>query len=545
MKKILSLLGLLILSPMLVACEISNTDLANSLEGNMTRLVYSVGYLDSISTEELSNIVNNSSYFTHSSLYTNSTATVTENDNINLTTTDNLTTNSALQGGLKNNSVLSASANPYRTRTYKSSILNNASVSGTDDVTTNVGVVDMSLLETSSADLNNILLEISSKRGIIMLYCTDLRSGRATLSANDKSALNEYDNIIQETTNYLNNTSGALHNQFNGIASISTAENSAELINAKLIRANEVLKTRYAKLDTCLDALDAIINILVNSIGFEYISMYQATAPNTIAPNTNDTTSSISVTETPTIDNNSTPNILENSTSQNSSSTICPICKQSVCICNNSSSRCPVCNQEVCICKNSNSETYETPNTSNNTSDNTIINYNYDGENSSAITTPSASTYPINRPQRETITNEITNSSNLTETEIALNGGLVKNVNNDIINDKNSNNYILSSSPSPGELTKDHKTDPNLNSYTYPFKTLEETSHNFPINEDLRDEEFIESEKELTPEILPFSGVNQSNTREIQSLKNSNLGYINLLPFQYEEDNVLKKIPRQ
>ena len=68
-KKILYFCALFLLTPFFAACEVSNTDLANSLEGNMTRLVYSIGYLDSVSTEELAGLVNNSAYFQHSSLY--------------------------------------------------------------------------------------------------------------------------------------------------------------------------------------------------------------------------------------------------------------------------------------------------------------------------------------------------------------------------------------------------------------------------------------------------------------------------------------------
>ena len=543
MKKILSLLALIFIAPMLTACEVSNTDLANSLEGNMTRLVYSVGYLDSISTEELSNLVNNSSYFTHSSLYTNPNS-IAPTENTSTLTTD--TTPSPLDGGIStNNNILSISSTPYRTRTYKSPLLNNTSAVDGEDITTNVGVVDMSLLETSSNDLNNILLEISSKRGIIMLYCTDLRSGRASLSANDKKAIHEYDNIIQETTNYLNNTTGALVNQFNGISSISTTENSAELINAKLIRANEVLKTRYAKLDTCLDALDAIINILVNNIGFDYATMYnnQTTNNASLVTNQNNTLSNTAIDSTNNSATTETEIVTENTAPTNN---ICPVCKREICICNNSKN-CPNCNQQICICDDEN--TISTPNKT--TSDNTIINYNYDGQNSSNITTPSASTYPINRPQADTIVNNNTSptdnavSSELTSTEIALNGGLVRGVNSDKINENNANNFIINSStPSAGSLTKDHKTNPNLTSYTHPFKTLEETTHNFPITQDLRDEEFIESEKELTPEILPFTGIEESKSFKTNELKNSKLAFINILPFQYEEDDVLKKIPK-
>lgn len=546
MKKLLSLLSLLILMPFLTACEVSNTDLANSLEGNMTRLVYSVGYLDSISTEELSNLVNNSSYFTHSSLYTNSTNTAsTETEEI-INNTEGTLTSSTIEN-ISNTNNVALNTNPHRTRTYNSPLLTNSNINSGNELTSNVGVVDMSLLETSSSDLNKILLEISSKRGIIMLYCTDLRSGKATISANDKKALHEYDDIIQETTNYLNNTTGALLNQFNGVSSISTTENSAELINAKLIRANEVLKTRYAKLDTCLDALDAIINILVNNIGFEYASMYNNQLSNNLTPNTNSSTTAPStLLNDSNISNTTTNNSIDNTlnSSNSTSSSYCPICNSNNCTCNNAT-LCPNCNSNNCTCNCKQSANNFTNNTndnlSNNTADNTSVNYNYEDENSSNIITPNASTYPINRPKAEINLEETATANKLSETEIALNGGLIKNSNTDKINSQNAENFIAS--PTTGALSKNYNVDSK--SYTHPFKTLEETNHNFPITNNLRDDEYIESEKELTPEILPFSGVDDASKNVPQTITNSKLGAINFLPFQYEEDNVLKKIPKQ
>lgn len=136
------------------------------------------------------------------------------------------------------------------------------------------GVVDTSLLLSSASDLNEILMLISQKRGIIMLYCTDLRAGKGTLSADSKEAITEYIAIIKETTNYLNTYSNTLTTYMNNIKTIAYTENAQELINAKLIRANEILKTRYAKLDTCIDSLDAIISILQRSIGMDYASNY-------------------------------------------------------------------------------------------------------------------------------------------------------------------------------------------------------------------------------------------------------------------------------
>lgn len=561
MKKFICLILFCLTLPLFTACEISNTDLANSLEGNMTRLVYSVGYLDSITTEELSNLVNNSSYFTHSSLYTGNNATTVDGT-------------SALNNSTLASNQSMGSLSPYRSRTYNSSIINNVAV---DDTTTRntVGVVDMSLLETSADYLNDILLEISTKRGIIMLYCTDLRSGRATLSASDKEAIAEYDDIIQETTNYLNNNTGMLTNHFNNITSISAVENSAELINAKLIRANEVLKTRYAKLDTCLDSLDAITNILINSIGYDYSLMYNTPQTNTKSTSNatltesadNNLINSTTITETNDLNNavetpSTTTNNLINDNCTNST-TFCPPTTNNV-LDNNISNTNETINGITNSTTRTNNSCCQTnnqtqPNNAN--TDNTIINYNYDGFNTSNILPQQnqpATTLPTQKNISSTYSNGINNltatTTEPTKTEIALNGGLVKHTNEEKIPASHIDSVVANTSvPNAGSLTKDHKTNPAeqlkvarpLEKYSHPFATLEETNETVPIPYDFRDEEYIESEKELTPEILPFAGTPESNTIEPRPLRSPELGLITLLPFQYEEENVLKKIPRQ
>lgn len=433
MKKIFIPLLLCLLSPIFTACEISNTDLANSLEGNMTRLVYSVGYLDSISLDDLSALVNNSSYFTHSTLYTGpaieNETTVETNDvdtSLNaLSTIDNDAT--ALNGGLATTDPISGrgifSSAGFRTNTYNSGITNTSVNNFAGGYSS--GVVDLSLLESNATDLNEILFNISKMRGIIMLYCTDLRSGRATLSIQDKNAIAEYDDLIAETTNYLNNNTGALTNYFNGISSISTVENSAELINAKLIRANEVLKTRYAKLDTCLDSMHAILNILINSIGTDYSNLYNNT-------------------QTPaTIDNN----INNEQIALQDDATTYPMTNQTL--------------NENC-CPNTNIPDASTITSSDSKTADTIINYNYHENTTPSTQIPS--------------TLELTEDDyvDTTQQEIALSGGLSKN-NNEIISKEKVDNVVIQETSRPNTTT---------------------------------------------------------------------IGTISFLPFRYQEDNVLKPIPR-
>lgn len=364
MKKFVCVLLLVATCLVFTACEVSNVELANSLEGNLTRLVYSVGYLDSIQQSELESLVTGSSfgYFGGSS-FAGGSAT---NGNLNgasltgLSTSANYTrgnggysayknggfrsniynsestqTNlgasgtsvnmgnmgagvsgslgemgantgnaeASVLGGLGETNVGAGTGNTTLTESGASGLAsengalnggiageNGALNGGVNDLSNGNGTaslgaianvtngttasassyVDMSLLESSEADLNAILVSVSEKRGIIMLYCTDLRAGTLSLSANDKLAITEYIAIIKETTSYLSSSSGLLTNHYNNIVEASSVENNQQLVNAKLIRATEVLKTRYAKLDSCLDALNAIIGVLRSYVGADY-----------------------------------------------------------------------------------------------------------------------------------------------------------------------------------------------------------------------------------------------------------------------------------
>lgn len=364
MKKFVCVLLLVATCLVFTACEVSNVELANSLEGNLTRLVYSVGYLDSIQQSELESLVTGSSfgYFGGSS-FAGGSAT---NGNLNgasltgLSTSANYTrgnggysayknggfrsniynsesaqTNlgasgtsvnmgnmgagvsgslgelgantgnaeASVLGGLGETNVGAGTGNTALTESGASGLAsengalnggvageNGALNGGVNDLSNGNGTaslgaianvtngttasassyVDMSLLESSEADLNAILVSVSEKRGIIMLYCTDLRAGTLALSANDKLAITEYIAIIKETTSYLSSSSGLLTNHYNNIVEASSVENNQQLVNAKLIRATEVLKTRYAKLDSCLDALNAIIGVLRSYVGADY-----------------------------------------------------------------------------------------------------------------------------------------------------------------------------------------------------------------------------------------------------------------------------------
>lgn len=629
MKKFICILLILISVPLFCACEVSNTELANSLEGNLTRLVYSIGYLDSISTEELSNVVNNSSYFTNSSLYNGTMNPIVTDTPVEENTTSTLDNSAglngsevALSGGLVAN-VTPSTNTSYRYRTYTSGLNNNLTTNTSVDgeTTSNVGVVDLSLIENNEEMLNSILIEISGKRGIIMLYCTDLRSGKATLSNEDKLAINEYNAIIKETTNYLNNNAGTLTNYFNGISSISTNENSAELINAKLIRANELLKTRYAKLDTCLDSLDAVINILVNSIGSNYAELYNNSLNNTINNSQVNTQMNNNLDTNINLDNsnmvdgqnglnndnnivdNSLNPVLDNTTNNGMQNSCCPYCNNNNCNCGNTSNgfnptllpNAPAVptnnfdninnlnNNNCCTPNNNQTTTYPgnflipnnsinnldgnnccnnvnntsslnnnsntTPNNNNLNNTNSLVNTNNNSTNTNGI----ASNNPGNlaNGNANTINNNIADNANgLTETEIILNGGLVKNQNNENIPAKNINSLVANKTiKTPQTLEKINETPELVQELKVgrPVEIEKQETKTEKVKPNITVDEYTESEKELLPDTLPFTST-KDISQELKPLKHGELGIIskikNLLPFTYEEDDVTKKIPR-
>lgn len=463
MKKIIGAVIVITLTILFcTGCEVSNTELANSLDGNMTRLVYSIGYLDSVSTSDIQDLVTNTSYFTQSTYNANGATSnlsganalrnsnyrtstfannlsngyanyvsddvrtysntainnftncsncntpltiepaIGEHQSSTATNTGNATTSElgGLCGNCKN---IETSVDTISDATNINDINVDTSVSTTNTLT---NYVDMSLLESSSADLNEILLEISQKRGIIMLYCTDLRSGHTELSVDDKNAISEYITIIKETTNYLNNNSNSLTAHINNIKNIAYTEGAQELINAKLIRANEVLKTRYAKLDTCTDSLDAIISILQRNIGIDYSSTYLNNSSYTYKTNTNDLSNS-------NIINNSTTTTKK--TEQNSNGIITTESIQA----NNANTN-NTYNQNMFNTKNdynkqhninsnqNSSSNATTPLAKNNEPQNTIINYNYSGSDNDSYNVNSNPNSLNNRSS--TLTTEPTNN---------------------------------------------------------------------------------------------------------------------------------------
>lgn len=611
MKRFVCCLTICFLSFAFCGCETTDTEIANALEGNMTRLVYSVGYLDSISADEINSLVNGgSTYFYNSSLYNGSGVIDNMVDDPNLASVDG----TRIEGGLQGSPLTaSATATNYRSRSYSSSLTPISSTSAVASTPTySGGVVDISLLETSAADLNDILLEISQRRGIIMLYCTDLRSGRASLTSEDKVALNEYIDIIKETTNYLNNNAGNLTNHYNNISSIALEENSAEIINARLIRANETLKTRYAKLDTCLDSLAAITNILVTRIGPTYTDLYSSSLTggvNNISNNLVDN-STLAPPETiieetieeeiesecETSTSGCSNNLINNDNIYNNNNLYGGNCGTFKGGCNNINYSNGCCGSSYNYnCTNNSCSEASGINNANNcclscynnlttqnglNCDNNFMAPKSEANNNSLIgSTPSpinvepSITYPISPANNGTNTEGSTSTNNLdrnlaggnnlavpnsaslptnntpatnitlTEEEIALSGGLVKN--NALAKHLTMPASILAVSEKEDrpETPKLDKTAEKLSIVPPQNKREKEPIINLPhtVTPDLSEPEITESEKELTPDLLPFMG----EESPFGGLPIKELGMLRVAPIRYQEDMPIMNIPRK
>ena len=118
---------------------------------------------------------------------------------------------------------------------------------------------------TNSANkVQEIINNLISKRSNILLLIDQIYSNKVKLSKDDISAINAYMNIIKENTSYLNSNKGIVTNQLSKAKELFTSNSTSPLINAYIIRTNEVIETRISKLESSLLAIDSICEIIEN-----------------------------------------------------------------------------------------------------------------------------------------------------------------------------------------------------------------------------------------------------------------------------------------
>ena len=117
-------------------------------------------------------------------------------------------------------------------------------------------------INNSQAQVQEKIDELVAKRSDLLYYINDLYKGNVTLSKESTNAINAYMNIIKEITSYLTANKGIVTNQLEQALDIAETMTDAQLVNAYIIRTNEAIKTRLAKMDSASYAIDAITNIL-------------------------------------------------------------------------------------------------------------------------------------------------------------------------------------------------------------------------------------------------------------------------------------------
>lgn len=151
---------------------------------------------------------------------------------------------------------------------------------------------DVTNIQNSLEDVQGRISKIIGKRATLSNYINDLNTGRIKLSSADENAINAYKNIIKENTSYLSSNNGTIRNTVNSITSNISSNPKNNLINAYVIRSNEIISTRCAKIDAAYEAMTSIETILQNAKNGKTKTTNNATSSSKTT-NTNNSNSSV------------------------------------------------------------------------------------------------------------------------------------------------------------------------------------------------------------------------------------------------------------
>lgn len=113
--------------------------------------------------------------------------------------------------------------------------------------------------------LKNLITALINKRSTLLLYINDLYKGNVSILSSNRNSINAYMNILKDNTSYFNQHRGLITNQIEQAKELYNSDNSSSLINAYIIRTNEAISTRIAKLESSISALDSILEIMKGS----------------------------------------------------------------------------------------------------------------------------------------------------------------------------------------------------------------------------------------------------------------------------------------
>ncbi|MBR2909848.1 MAG: hypothetical protein IKC11_05885 [Clostridia bacterium] len=314
--KYLLLIPLICFSFLFTGCKNEDKTLARNLDDTVANLVYSVSSLDWADQSILEEL-NNYGTSQQSVISTNENARLLNINESNQTTLDTNIENSEANTDTNNNEPLRNNHQPLRTPTthYKNTNLkprhyrrrlphhhaNNDNLFDSQDTVSNslerynnyptknislptksngyynlntttennnIMMVAYSTesIENKETDIQETITNLINQRANVLLYINDLYKGYVNLTNQSKQAINAYINIIKDNTSYLNSNRGMIRNQINHAKSLASTNNTSPLINAYIIRTNETIQTRLAKIDSSILAIESICDILSLSL---------------------------------------------------------------------------------------------------------------------------------------------------------------------------------------------------------------------------------------------------------------------------------------
>lgn len=298
MKKIIRLTMLSLLSLSLIiftGCNSADKTLAKNLDNTVTNLVYSITNLDFADTADL-NLLSTNTNKTDNVKNNNENENITENqisnNSKNANCCENCKNSDSLSQFQANNENYNMNKNmsgypgfnkefcdkpiskaKYNTYRYGNSNTNSV-VSNQTNTADNMQeknetkvLVSFSTEQISENNqtLQSLISKLINKRSNLLLYINDLYKGNVTIASTNKNAVNAYMNILKDNTSYFNQHRGLVTNQIDQAKELYNSDNSSSLINAYIIRTNEAIATRIAKLESSISAMDSILDIMKGS----------------------------------------------------------------------------------------------------------------------------------------------------------------------------------------------------------------------------------------------------------------------------------------
>lgn len=298
MKKIIRLTMLSLLSLSLIiftGCNSADKTLAKNLDNTVTNLVYSITNLDFADTADL-NLLSTNTNKTNNITDNNENENITENQISNNSKNANCCENCNNSGSLSQFQVENQNYNmnenmsgypgfnkefcdkpiskaKYNTYCYGNNKTNSV-VSNQTNTADNMqeknetkALVSFSTEQISENNktLQSLISKLINKRSNLLLYINDLYKGNITVANTNKNAVNAYMNILKDNTSYFNQHRGLVTNQIDQAKELYNSDNSSSLINAYIIRTNEAIATRIAKLESSISAMDSILDIMKGS----------------------------------------------------------------------------------------------------------------------------------------------------------------------------------------------------------------------------------------------------------------------------------------